>query len=299
MITPPILRQGDTVGIIAPARKIEENDIIPFLELLSAWGLKYKMGKHLFGQNHQYSGTDAERASDLQSMIDDPDVRAIICARGGYGTIRIIPHIDFSAFEKDPKWIAGFSDITVLHSYVNKYLGTESLHSLMPVQYIPGETDAAAESLRKVLFGEKTEYQIKPNRYNKNGNFTGELAGGNLSLLYSINGTSFFPDMKSKILFIEDVDEYLYHIDRIMHNFLHSGVFFKTGALIVGAFTKMRDNEIPFGSDIYEIITDAVHKFDFPVCFDFPCGHISENLTLISGREMQLSVQIEGVVLSQ
>ena len=299
MITPPILRKGDTVGIIAPARKIKENEIIPFLELLSAWGLKYKMGKFLYGQHHQYSGTDSERATDLQNMIDDPDVRAIICARGGYGTIRIIPQIDFTAFEKDPKWIAGFSDITVLHSYVNKYLGTESLHSLMPIQYIPGETDAAAESLRKALFGEKTEYQIKPNRYNKNGNFTGELAGGNLSLLYSINGTSFFPDMKSKILFIEDVDEYLYHIDRIMHNFLHSGVFFKTGALIVGAFSNMRDNEIPFGSDIYEIITDTIHKFDFPVCFDFPCGHFSENLTLISGREMQLSVQKEGVVLSQ
>ncbi len=291
MITPPYLKQGDTVGIVAPARSIRKEEITPFLELLVSWGLKYKTGKYLFGHSHQFSGTDKERASDLQEMINDPGIRAIICARGGYGTIRIIPYIDFSGFEKDPKWITGFSDITVLHSYVNKFPGTESLHSIMPVQYKPGNNDKAAMSLRKVLFGENPEFKIDPCDLNRDGFFTGELTGGNLSLLYSLNGTSFFPDMKNKILLIEEVDEYLYHIDRILQNFIHSGVFNKTGGLIVGAFTGMRDNKIPYGYDVYEIISEAVKNFDFPVCFNFPSGHISDNMTLILGREVQLSIK--------
>lgn len=298
MITPKYLQPGDTVGIIAPAGKISEKEIAPFYELLDSWGLRYVTGKHLFGAFHQYSGTDEERARDLQEMIENPGVRAVICARGGYGTVRTIKHTDFTNFEKDPKWFAGFSDITVLHTYLNNFLGTESLHSLMPLKYIPGENDLAAESLRKALFGEKMEYRIPSGEYNRPGKFTGELTGGNLSVLCGLNGTYLFPDMKNKILFIEEVDEYLYHIDRMIQNFIHSGVFNKIGGLIVGAFSKIRDNDIPFGSDYYQIISETVEKYDFPVLFDFPAGHISGNMTLIFGREMQLMVDESGGKLS-
>jgi muramoyltetrapeptide carboxypeptidase len=294
MTTPKYLQAGDTVGLIATARKINENEIAPFYSLLESWKLKYIKGKHLFGSHNQFSGTEVERAADLQEMIENPAVRAIICVRGGYGTIRIIRHVDFTHFEKDPKWIAGFSDVTALHAYLNNYLGTESLHSIMPVNYKPGENDNAAETLRKALFGEPYELTTPPNKYNRFGKFQGEITGGNLSLLYSINGSNLFPDMKNKILFIEDIDEYLYHIDRMMQNLTHSGVFHKIGGLMVGAFTNLRDNEIPYGSDFYEIISETVEKFDFPLVFDFPAGHISQNNTLIFGREMQLRVDKNG-----
>ncbi len=295
MIRPPYLKAGDTVGIIAPARYIDENEISGFMELLHSWGLNYKTGKHLFGRHFQYSGTDRERAEDFQQMIDDPEVKALICARGGYGSIRILRYIDFKSLPNNPKWLAGFSDITVLHSYINKFTGIESLHALMPLNYKSGQSDIAVQSLKKALFGEKLLYRASMNKFNRHGIAKAELTGGNLSLLYSLNGTNFFPEMRNKILFIEDVDEYLYHIDRMMQNLLHSGVFGKICGLIVGSFTDIKDNDIPFGSDVYQIILDTVDKFDFPVCFDFPSGHISSNTTLIFGREVQLNVGEEGV----
>ena len=297
MIIPKYLQPGDTIGIIAPARKISEKEIYPFYELISSWKLNYINGKHLFGEYNQYSGTDEERAADFQDMLENPEVRAIICARGGYGTIRILRHIDFSGFERDRKWLAGFSDITVLHSYFNNFLGTESLHSLMPLNYKPGINDNAAESLRKALFGEKNDFSTELNKYNRYGCFTGEITGGNLSILSSLNGTNLFPDMKKKILFIEEVDEYLYHIDRMMQNFLYSGVFNKIGGLIVGAFSDLSDNDIPFGSNHYELIYETIEKYEFPVIFDFPSGHINNNMTLIFGREMQLMVDENGGML--
>lgn len=293
MITPPYLKAGDTVGIIAPARKITEKEIFDFLSLIRSWGLNYKTGRNLYGEYFQFSGTDSERAYDLQQMIDDPEVKAIFCARGGYGMIRILELVDFKGFKKSPKWIAGFSDVTVLHAYLNKSIKTESLHSIMPVNYIPGDTDYAVESLRKALFGENLSYNFKSNQNNISGVVKGELIGGNLSLLYSLNGTNMFPEMKNKILLIEDVDEYLYHIDRMIQNLAHSGVFKNISGLITGAFTKIKDNDIPFGSDVHEIILSAVEKFNFPVCFDFPAGHISNNMTLILGREIQLTVEKE------
>ena len=294
MITPKYLCSGDTVGIIAPARKISEKEIAPFCDLLASWKLKYIFGKHLFGTCNQYSGTDKERAADLQEMLENTEIKAIFCARGGYGTIRIIRHTDFTSFEKAPKWIAGFSDITVLHSYINYFLGTESLHSMMPLNYKPGVSDNASDSLRKALFGEKSRIHISSNKNNRFGEFTGEITGGNLSLLYSLNGTNLFPDMRQKILFIEETDEYFYHIDRMMQNFLHSGVFNKIGGLIVGSFNGIHDNDIPFGSNHYEIISETIEKYDFPVVFDFPAGHIPNNMTLILGREMQLTADEQG-----
>ncbi len=300
MITPPFLNPGDTVGIVAPARKISSEEIASFLSLLDKWGLQYKFGKNLFGECNQYSGSDEERAADFQDMLDDPEVRAIIPARGGYGSLRTLRHLDFSKFEKDPKWIAGFSDITVFHSYLGKYLNTESLHCLMPMTYRPddAESEASAESLRKALFGEKLEYSFQSHPGNRHGKAKGELTGGNLSVLYSLNGTGFFPDTKGKILFIEDIDEYLYHIDRMMMNLLLSGFLTGIEALVVGGFTDIRDNAVPFGKNHEEIISDITGKFRFPLVFSFPAGHQIANRTLIFGRQMQLRSEADQTMVS-
>jgi muramoyltetrapeptide carboxypeptidase len=295
MITPPYLIPGDTVGIVAPARKVSRVEIAAFVNLLESWGLKYKFGKNLFGEKDQYSGSDEERAADFNDMLADPQVKAIIAGRGGYGSLRTLRLIDFSKFEKNPKWIAGFSDITVFHSYLNHYLNTESLHCLMPLNYKPGNTDIenSSESLRKALFGEKLEYFIPSFPGNRMGGANAELTGGNLSILYSLNGTGYYPEMRSKILFIEDIDEYYYHIDRMMMNLLLSGSLNNIKALVVGGFTDLKDNTVPFGKNHIEIISEIVEKFKFPVAFSFPAGHQNENRTLIFGRKMQLKVEAD------
>jgi muramoyltetrapeptide carboxypeptidase len=300
MITPPYLKPGDTIGIVAPARKVSREEVSAFTNLLEAWGLKYKFGKNLFGEDNQYSGSDEERAADFRDMLDDPKVRAIISARGGYGSLRTLRLIDFSRFEKDPKWICGFSDITVFHSYLSRFLNTESLHCLMPINYKPGdkEIEDSAESLRKALFGEKLEYHFPSHPSNREGNAIAELTGGNLSILCSLNGTGFFPDMRGKILFIEDIDEYLYHIDRMMLNLLLSGSFNNIKGLIVGGFTDIKDNSIPFGKNYDEIVSEIVEKFNFPVSFSFPSGHQNSNRTLIFGRPVQLKVEANRSVVS-
>ncbi len=299
MITPPYLIPGDTVGIVAPARKVSREEISIFMNLLESWGLKYKFGKNLFGEYNQYSGTDEERSADFSDMLSDPQVKVILAARGGYGSLRTLRLIDFSKFEKQPKWIAGFSDITAFHSYINRFLNTESLHCLMPLTYKPGvkESEDSAESLRKALFGEKIEYQFPSFPRNREGTVNAEILGGNLSVLFSLNGTGFFPDMKGKVLFIEDIDEYLYHIDRMMLNLLHSGSMNNLGGLIVGGFTDIKDNTIPFGKRYDEIISEIVGKFKFPVAFSFPGGHQNSNMTLIFGRHVQLSVESEHSML--
>ncbi len=293
MITPGYLRKGDTIGIVAPARKLKKDEISAFLKLLDSWGLKVHFGKNTFGEDNQYSGSDKERAADFQDMLNDPKIRAIISARGGYGSLRTLRLLDFSNFEKDPKWIVGFSDLTIFHSFVNKYLNTESIHSLMPSNYNPEvkETVDSANTLKKALFGEKIVYTFNSTSFNRAGIEESELTGGNLSVLYSLSGTGFFPDVRGKILFIEDIDEYLYHIDRMMLNMLMSGSLNKIKGLVVGAFTDIKDNLIPFGRNYYEIITEVIKKFSFPVAFSFPAGHQSENKTLIFGRKMQLKVE--------
>ena len=291
MIKPEFLKPGDTIGIVAPARKIEEADISFFLEKCGEWGLECVLGKHLLGSYNQFSGTDEERAADLQDMIDDPQIKAIICARGGYGSLRTLQLTDFSNLAKFPKWVAGFSDITVFHSYINKFPGIETLHSPMPFNFRNEYDEESAESLRKALFGEKTDYSFPSHPLNAEGSALGELSGGNLSILVSINGTIWFPDFRNKILFLEDVDEYLYNIDRMMLNLLHSGVFHKIKGLVVGGFTRMHDNDIPFGKNAEEIISEISRKFRIPVCFGFPAGHLLKNKTLIFGRQTLLRVE--------
>jgi muramoyltetrapeptide carboxypeptidase len=292
MIQPPYLMKGDKVGIVAPARSITFEEVLPSMKLFQKWGLEVVLGTYIFSKEHQFAGADNQRRADLQQMLDDPSIRAIICARGGYGTVRIIDRLDFTAFSRKPKWIAGYSDITVLHSHVNQQLGIETIHSVMPVNI--KETDFENDSvisLKKALFGEKLFYS-KPITFGlHNGLREGILVGGNLSILYSLMGSKSEPDTEGKILFIEDVDEYLYHIDRMMMNLKRAGKLANLNGLIVGGMDRMRDNEVPFGKTTREIISGVVEEFGYPVCFDFPAGHGELNLALFLGRKIRMSIK--------
>jgi len=297
MITPPYLKPGDKIAIIATARKVIPSEMDVAISTFRSWGLQVVTGPHLFGEYNQYSGTDEERASDLQMMLDDTDIKAIICARGGYGTVRIIDQINFSAFEQQPKWIIGYSDITVLHSHIQTQFGIETLHAIMPINFPDEGSGAAIESLRKAIFGETLEYNIDTHPLNKPGNVSGVLTGGNLSILYALTGTSSDIQTQDKILFIEDLDEYLYHVDRMMINLKRSGKLSGIKGLIVGALSKMNDNSVPFGKQAEQIIAEYAQEAGMPVCFNFPAGHIADNRALIMGREAKLDIDANGVSL--
>ena len=221
MITPPYLQKGDTVAIVATARKHLNDDLKLAKEFLENWGFKTIVGSSIGLDNHQLAGTDEDRANDFQTQLNNPNVKAIWCVRGGYGTVRMVDLIDFSAFKKSPKWVIGFSDVTVLHNHLNT-MGFESIHGMMPLN-IPRATPEAKESLRKALFGENISYSIPYDKMNKLGSAKGELVGGNLSILYSLLGSASAIDCADKILFLEDLDEYLYHIDRMMMNLKRNG----------------------------------------------------------------------------
>jgi muramoyltetrapeptide carboxypeptidase len=287
MTTPPYLKKGDKIGIVACARKISKEQLQDAEKLFGNWGVEIVYGKNLFKEDHQFSGTDEERAEDLQAMLDDENIKAVISARGGYGTIRIIDKIDFAKFRKHPKWVIGYSDITVLHSHIHNF-GIETLHSTMPINFCLN--DEANETLRKALFGEALSYEIVSHPLNRSGNAEGELVGGNLSLLYALTGSISDIDTTDKILFIEDLDEYLYHVDRMMINLKRSGKLSGLAGLIIGGMTDMKDNAVPFGKTAEEIICDAVKEYDYPVCFNFPAGHVDRNLAIIMGRKVKLEV---------
>lgn len=290
-IIPPYLKSGDKVGVVAPARKIEFAEVANGLKTLENWGLKVETGKNLFNACHQYSGTDEERASDLQKMLDDNSIRAIFCARGGYGTVRLIDKLSFNKFLKAPKWLVGFSDITVLHAHINRVLNVESLHAPMLINISSGDTSKEAlDNLKNTLFGDHLFYKVKSNPFNKPGIASGKVVGGNLSVLYSLMGSRSEIATDGKILFIEDLDEYLYHIDRMLMCFKRAGKLNNLAGLVVGGMTKMNDNAVPFGKNPCEIIAETVAGFNYPVCFGFPAGHISNNQPLIMGREACLKV---------
>jgi muramoyltetrapeptide carboxypeptidase len=294
VIKPPHLQPGNKVGIVATARKISLEEIQPSIAVLESWGLHPIIGNSIGLADNQYAGTDGERAKDLQIMLDDESIKAIFCARGGYGTVRIIDKISFNQFTKYPKWLCGYSDVTVLHSHINQNLNIETIHSTMLFNFPKdGRNNNAVETLKKTLFGEELSYSFPPHQLNRNGKAQGNLTGGNLSLLYSLNNTPSDIDTKGKILFIEDLDEYLYHIDRMMMNLKRSGKLNNLNGLIVGGMTDMRDNTIPFGKTAEEIIFDAVKKYNYPVCFGFPAGHLDDNRALIMGREVELNVEDE------
>ena len=294
---PSYLKKGDTVGIVAPARKITKEEIQPSLDLIQNWGLKIVSGKNLYHQQDQFSGSDAERLSDMQSMLDDTSVKAIFCARGGYGTLRIIDGLNFSKFKKQPKWIVGYSDITVLHSHIHSNFGMETLHATMPINFLKNEE--ATETLRKTLFGEDLSYSLESHPLNRIGKAEGKVVGGNLSLIYALAGSRSDIDTKGQLLFIEDLDEYLYHIDRMMISLKRAGKLDKLAGLIVGSMTEMKDNTVPFGKTAEKIIFDAVKEYKYPVCFNFPAGHVDKNMPLFLGRRSNLEVAPDKVIFSQ
>jgi muramoyltetrapeptide carboxypeptidase len=287
MITPKYLQKGDNVSIVAPAGKIARENVESAVRVLNSWGLNVKQGDNLFHDHFQYSATDVQRFGDLQNVLNDPAVKAIICARGGYGSIRIIDQLDFTVFRKNPKWLIGFSDITVFHAHINKNFRIETIHGPMAA----GLAEAvSAESLRKALFGETLSYTFPGHMLSRKGKAGGELVGGNLAILCSLIGSESEPDTRRKILFIEDVGEYLYRLDRMMQQLKRAGKLDKLRGLIVGGITDMKDNGSPFGKSPYEIIAEAVQEYDYPVCFGFPAGHMDDNRALILGRKVNLNV---------
>ena len=299
MKQPAYLKHGDTIGLVAPARKVSAEEMEPAIGKMEEWGFRVICGEHLYGERDQYSGTDEERTADFQSMLDNPDVKAVFCGRGGYGTLRIIDKLDFSAFEKSPKWICGYSDITVLHAHIHQCLRTETIHSAMPINFPgAGKRNNALQSLKGALTGEKTAYTLKGHPLNRGGEARGILVGGNLSLLYALQGSPSFPDLTDKILFIEDLDEYLYHIDRMMLSMKRAGSLEKLAGLVIGGMTDMKDNAIPFGKNAEAIVRDTAEEYGFPLCFGFPAGHIPDNRALIFGRMVTLQCDKDQTTLT-
>ncbi len=295
----PFIKPGDTIGIIAPSRKISREALQPAVDLFISWGLKVKLGKNLFADDNQFAGSDEQRRHDLQEMLDDPEVNAIICARGGYGTIRIIGGLNFDGFKSYPKWVIGYSDITVLHSCFSVMLDFPTIHAIMPVNYSIEKGEAASwQKLKSVLFGELPRYEVEPHPFNRPGKAKGKVIGGNLSVLYSMAATPYDIDTTGCILFIEDLDEYLYHIDRMMMNLKLSGKLDKLAGLIVGGMSDMRDNNIPFGKDALQIINDYTRNSSYPVIFNFSAGHIEDNYPLILGKEAEIVVEQGKAMLS-
>lgn len=296
LIPPPFLKPGYCIGIVAPARKITAEELTPAISQLQDWRLDVKLGKHIYSADNQFAGTDEERAADMQQMLDDDEVKAIIAARGGYGSVRIIDKLDFTRFKQNPKWIAGFSDVTVFHNHIQTHWGIQTLHSTMSINF--SKDTESTELLRKALFGELKEYFIHGHPLNRQGHGEGMLCGGNLSLLYALAGTPSDIDTSGKILFLEDLDEYLYHIDRMMMQLKRSGKLANLKGLIIGSFSDMKDNTISFGKTAEQIILDAVKEYNYPVCFGFPAGHGVKNFPLYLGRSYELSVNDTNVLLT-
>ena len=288
MKIPPYLHKGDTVAILATARKNIDDNLKPAIDLLNSWGLKVVIGTTIGLDNNQLAGTDQQRAQDFQHQMDNPNIKAIWCVKGGYGTVRMIDLLDFTQFEKKPKWIVGFSDVTVMQSYLNT-LHIASIHGAMPIT-VAKATPETIESLRKALFGESLEYTLPFDPANKIGNAKGEIVGGNLSILYSQMGSKTQIDCKGKVLFIEDIDEYLYHIDRMMMSLKRCGCFDGLSALVVGGMTKMRDNDIPWGKNANQIIEDVTKGYSFPILYNFPAGHFHDNRALIFGGKVSIKM---------
>ena len=296
MLTPPYLKPGDSVGIVSTARKLQPNELEPALKILDNWGLKAVLGKTIGAESDQLAGDDDLRAADFQEMLDNPEIKAIWCARGGYGTVRIVDKLDFKAFCEKPKWIVGYSDITVFHAHINR-CGIETLHAQMPLE-IDKRSEETVNSIRTVLFGDAYGIEVEgTNKLNRPGTARAEVVGGNLSVLYSVCGSVSSQHTAGKILFLEDLDEYLYHIDRMMMNLKRNGMLSDLAGLIVGGMTDMNDNTIPFGKTAEEIVLSAVSEYNFPVSFNFPAGHVQDNRSLIMGREAELIVSSDKTTL--
>jgi muramoyltetrapeptide carboxypeptidase len=292
---PSYLKKGDKIAIVCPAKKLPE-PIDDAILILQSWGLEVVIGNTVTSSYHQFAGTDQERALDLQRFLDDKSIKAIIAGRGGYGTIRIIDQIDFTAFRENPKWLVGFSDITILISHALAHLNTMSIHAQMPYNFNSSTTEAL-ESLRCALFGNPVSYEYLSNFTNRDGNAEGVLIGGNLSLLIAVEGSVSEINYDNKILFLEDVGEHEYSIDRMMRSLKRKGKLDKLKGLIIGAFNHIEDEKIPFGQTPEEVIWDLVKEFKYPVCFNFPTGHIDDNRAMVVGKTVSLKVTAKNVQL--
>lgn len=298
---PPYMQKGDTIGLVCPAGFMAAEKVQTCIKTLEEWGYTVKPGKTIGGESSTYfSGTDEERLADFQQMLDDDDVKAILCARGGYGMGRIIDQVDFKKFSKQPKWVIGYSDITVLHAHLYSNYYISSLHAPMAGAFNEeGFKNEYVLSLKNVLEGKKIKYQCGVHEFNRKGEAVGELVGGNLALLTHLVGTASDIKTKGRILFIEDIGEYLYNVDRMFYQLKRSGKLSKLAGLIIGGFTDMKDTERPFGKTVYEIINNLVKEYNYPVCFDFPVSHSAENYALKVGVGYKLKVSKSRVLLEE
>ncbi|UYZ62764.1 S66 peptidase family protein [Hymenobacter weizhouensis] len=293
---PPPLRSGDQVAIVCPARKASHEELAAAVATLESWGLRVVLGESTNVAHHQFGGEDEVRRRDFQRQLDDPAIRAILCARGGYGTPRIIDQLDFSRLAASPKWVAGFSDITTLNCHLLR-LGFQSIHGVMPLMFHQEGGQESLDSLRQALFGEEVSYAVPAHPLNRAGAATGELVGGNLSMLQTLTGTRSDVPTAGRILFLEDIDEYLYAIDRMLVHLDRTGKLAGLAGLLVGHFTNPQDNAVPYGQTPHEIIMERVAKYNFPVAHGFPIGHEAENRALVVGRPARLVVGANGAQL--
>ncbi len=293
LIQPPYLKAGDTVAIVAPSGvlKNRNDEIQQATDLLKSWNLNVVIGKHVFSKDNHFAGTDDERCEDFQNAMDNPTISAIWCARGGYGTVRILDKLDYTKFRANPKWIIGYSDITALHNQMHNK-GFESLHAIMCVSLTKDLNDIkeSVSTFKSALFGNPKNYTLKGSKYNRTGTATGQLVGGNLTMLHTMLGSNTSIDTSGKILFIEEIGEYKYHIDRMLQSLKRAGYFENCKGVIVGDITKMRKNTTLWGKPIEQLILDALADYDFPIAFNMHAGHEKDNRAMILGRTVELKV---------
>lgn len=292
---PPYLKKGDTIGITCPAGYMPKEKAQTCMDTLQQWGYQVMVGKTLGSRSKTYfSGTDEERLNEFQAMLDDDSINAILCGRGGYGVGRIIDQLDFTQFKKKPKWIIGFSDITVFHCHIHQNFGIATVHAPMAAAFNDvGFKNKYIKSLKDALTGIKVKYSTTPHKFNRTGKATGQLVGGNLALLVNCIGTKSDIKTAGKILFIEDIGEYIYSADRMLHQLKRSGKLDKLAGLVVGGFTDMKDTERPFGKTIYQVIKELVAEYNYPVCFEFPVSHSKENFALKVGVNYKMEIKVE------
>ena len=296
LIQPDYLKAGDTVAIVAPSGILNhrEKEVNQAKDLLRSWGLHVVVGKHVFKKANHFAGTDDERAEDFQNALNNPSIKAIWCARGGYGTVRVLDKLDYTKFKANPKWVIGYSDITAIHNQLNNE-GSESIHALMCTSLTDGLVDIenTVSTFKDAIFGESLSYTIEGSKYNKIGSTSGQLIGGNLTLLHTMLGSKTSIDTSGKILFIEEIGEYKYHIDRMLQSLKRAGYFENCKGIIVGNMSKMRKNTTPWGTSVEQLILDVMAEYDFPILFGFPAGHEKDNRALILGRTVELTVGSE------
>lgn len=297
MTIPPYLKPGDKIALVAPARKISVAELQPAVDLLVSKGFVPVWGQHVLGSFNQFSGTDRERISDFQAALDDKEIKAIIAVRGGYGCMRIVDQLDFTGFKQSPKWLVGYSDMTVFHSHVVQKTNVCTLHATMPVNFF--KSPEATQTLFDALTGKTLSYTFAADGVYGSSQVKAPLAGGNLSLLYAMQGSASDIDTNGKILFLEDLDEYLYHIDRMMLSLKRAGKLSGLKALLIGGFTEMKDNTVPFGATAHEIILDAVKEYGYPVFFNFPAGHQDHNCAVKMGCEASITLEGKQVLFIQ